>query len=247
MNSSAPSNKTPSAVKPERNIRKTLGVIGNVLACVVLAVLVTIAVGVLVQTLQSEFRSMGRIRLHKSLFRGFLVFFVLFLIPRVRSNVHWLMKFSHEFTHLLFALLFFRKINRFKVDDSDSYVSYSSGWFGYHAITLSPYCIPIFTFALLPWRYTIDPQSQLAVYFLLVIDLLLGFTYAFHVCCWAKQIRLSQTDLIGPGLVKSILCITLFQLINFCLVLLTPSSGVILAIQRVFVDFPTGVVRAVVG
>ena len=81
------------------------------------------------------------------------------------------MKFSHEFTHLLFALLFFRKINRFKVDD-------------------------------------------------------------FHVCCWAKQIRLSQTDLIGPGLVKSILCITLFQLINFCLVLLTPSSGVILAIQR---------------
>ena len=103
------------------------------------------------------------------------------------------MKFSHEFTHLLFALLFFRKINRFKVDDSDSYVSYSSGRFGYHAITLS------------------------------------------------------QTDLIGPGLVKSILCITLFQLINFSLVLLTPSSGVILAIQRVFVDFPTGVVRAVLG
>lgn len=128
MSSSAPSNKTPSAVKPERNIRKTLGVIGN----------------------------------------------VLFLIPRVRSNVHWLMKFSHEFTHLLFALLFFRKINRFKVDDSDSYVSYCSGWFGYHAITL-------------------------------------------------------------------------FQLINFCLVLLTPSSGVILAIQRVFVDFPTGVVSAVLG
>ena len=103
------------------------------------------------------------------------------------------MKFSHEFTHLLFALLFFRKINRFKVDDYDSYVSYSSGWFGYHAITLS------------------------------------------------------QTDLIGPGLVKSILCITLFQLINFSLVLLSPSSGVILAIQRVFVDFPTGVVSAVLG
>ena len=231
-------------MKPERSIRKTLGVIGNVLACIVLAVLVAIAVGVLVQTLQSEFRSMGRIRLHKSLFRGFLVFFVLFLIPRVRSNVHWLMKFSHEFTHLLFALLFFRKINRFKVDDSDSYVSYSSGWFGYHAITLSPYCVPIFTLALLPWRFTTGTPHPI---FLAIIDILIGFTYAFHVCCWAKQIRLSQTDLIGPGLVKSILCITLFQLINFCLVLLTPSSGVILAIQRVFVDFPTGVVSAVLG
>ena len=73
------------------------------------------------------------------------------------------------------------------------------------------------------------------------IDALIGFTYAFHVCCWVKQIRLSQTDIIGPGVVKSILCITLFQIINFCLVALTPSSGVILAIQRVFVDFPQSV------
>ena len=77
------------------------------------------------------------------------------------------------------------------------------------------------------------------------IDALIGFTYAFHICCWAKQIRLSQTDLIGPGKVKSILCIILFQIINFCLVAMTPSSGVMLAIQRVFVDFPTTVVSLI--
>ena len=53
-------------------------------------------------------------------------------------------------------------------------------------------------------------------------------------------------DIIGPGVVKSILCIALFQIINFCLVALTPSSGVMLAIQRVFVDFPNSVLAHII-
>ena len=221
-----------------QGIKKTLGVIGYVLACLVLAALVAIAAGVLVETVRLETVSRERILLHRNLLLGFIAFFVLFLVPRVRSNVRWLMKFSHEFTHLLFAILFFRKINRFKVDDTDSYVSYSSGWFGYHAITLSPYCVPVLTLALLPWRFTTGARSFV---YLMGIDALIGFTYAFHICCWAKQIRLSQTDILGPGKVKSVLCIVLFQIINFCLVVMTPSSGVLLAIQRVFVDFPVRV------
>lgn len=231
-------------MKSEGGIKKTLGVIGNVLACLVLATLLVIAIGVLIETYKRETISRERLMLHKYLLLGFVAFFALFLIPRVRANVQWLMKFTHEFTHLLFALLFFRKITRFKVDDSDSYVSYSSGWFGYHAITLAPYCIPIFTLALLPWRFT---TGSAHTFYLAVIDCLIGFSYAFHVCCWIKQIRLHQTDIIGPGVVKSILCIALFQVINFCLVALTPSSGVMLAIQRVFVDFPTTVVTAILG
>ena len=222
-------------MKSKGGIRKTLGVIGNVFSCLVLTALLIIAIGVLVETVKRETVSHGRLMLHRDLLLGFIAFFALFLIPRIRSNVRWLMKFTHEFTHLLFAILFCRKIYRFKVDDTDSYVSYSSGWFGYHAITLSPYCIPIFTLALLPWRLTTGAHSYI---YLMVIDVLIGFTYAFHVCCWAKQIRLSQTDIIGPGIVKSILCITLFQIINFCLVALTPSSGVMMSIHRVFVEYP---------
>ena len=225
-------------MKSEGGIKKALGVVGNVLSCLVLSALLIIAIGVLIETIKRGTISTERLMLHRNLLIGFVAFFALFLIPRVRSNVRWLMKFTHEFTHLLFAILFFRKINRFKVDDTDSYVSYSSGGFGYHAIALSPYCIPIFTLALLPWRFTTGAHSYI---YLMGIDALIGFTYAFHVCCWIKQIRLSQTDIIGPGVVKSILCITLFQVINFCLVALTPSSGVMLAIQRVFVDFPSSV------
>ena len=224
-------------MKSEGGIKKTLGVIGYVLACLILAVLVAISIGVLIETIKLETISPERILLHRNLLLGFVAFFALFLIPRVQSNVRWLMKFSHEFTHLLFAILFFRKINRFKVDDTDSYVSYSSGWFGYHAITLSPYCVPIFTLAMLPWHFTTGTPVYLTI-----IDILIGFSYSFHVCTWVKQIRLSQTDIIGPGKVKSVLCIILFQIINFCLIALTPSSGVMLAIQRVFVDFPSKVI-----
>ena len=224
-------------MKPEGGIKKTLGVIGYVLACLILAVLVAISIGVLIETIKLETISPERILLHRNLLLGFVAFFALFLIPRVQSNVRWLMKFSHEFTHLLFAILFFRKINRFKVDDTDSYVSYSSGWFGYHAITLSPDCVPIFTLAMLPWHFTTGTPVYLTI-----IDILIGFSYSFHVCAWVKQIRLSQTDIIGPGKVKSVLCIILFQIINFCLIALTPSSGVMLAIQRVFVDFPSKVI-----
>ena len=224
-------------MKPEGGIKKTLGVIGYVLACLILAVLVAISIGVLIETIKLETISPERILLHRNLLLGFVAFFALFLIPHIQSNVRWLMKFSHEFTHLLFAILFFRKINRFKVDDTDSYVSYSSGWFGYHAITLSPYCVPIFTLAMLPWHFTTGTPVYLTI-----IDILIGFSYSFHVCAWVKQIRLSQTDIIGPGKVKSVLCIILFQIINFCLIALTPSSGVMLAIQRVFVDFPSKVI-----
>ena len=228
-------------MKSEGGIKKTLGVIGYVLACLTLAILVAIAIGVLIETIKLETISQKRILLHRNLLLGFVAFFALFLVPRVRSNVRWLMKFSHEFTHLLFAILFFRKINRFKVDDTDSYVSYSSGWFGYHAITLSPYCVPVFTLALLPWRFT--TASHL---YLTIIDICIGLSYSFYACSWVRQIRLSQTDIVGPGKVKSILYIALFQIINFCLIALTPSSGVLLAIQRVFVDFPTTIVSFVV-
>lgn len=106
------------------------------------------------------------------------VFFVVFLFPRLRSNFRWLMKFTHEFTHLFFAVLFLRKIKRFNVDSEDSFVSYSNGWFGYHLITLAPYFVPLLTLALLPWRFTTGIATPV---YLHAIDALIGFSYAFHI------------------------------------------------------------------
>ena len=146
---------------------------GYILSCLLLGIVFVIAVSVLAKTLSLEYSSYGRIALHYSLIAGFLGFFIIFLVPLLRNNFRWLMKFTHEFTHLVFALLFLRKINRFKVDSEDSYVSYSNGWFGYYSITLSPYCVPVFTLALLPWRFTTGTATPL---FLSIIDILIGFT-----------------------------------------------------------------------
>lgn len=218
----------------KKSFKEIAGKVGYVLACIILSLLLVIAVAVLVQTLKMETRSPGRIRLHYYLVYGFISFFVLFIIPRVRNNTRWMMSFTHEFTHLLFALLFFRKIQRFKVDNKDSHVAFSGGWLGYIPIALAPYFVPIFVLFLIPWRYTTGSFATLHM-----IDVIIGFAYAFHVSCWAKQIRLHQTDITGPGIVRSLLVIAIFQILNFCVIILTPSSGVWLAINRTFVKFPT--------
>ena len=179
-------------------IASRIETVALVLDCILLSVFVVLAIGVLVKTLRMDL-PWRRLQLHRYLALGFVSFFLVFLIPRLRKNVRWLMMFTHEFTHLVFAILFFRKIHRFNVDNKDSHVSFSNGWFGYMPITLSPYCIPLFTLALLPWRFTADHDV-----YLYVIDVLIGLTYAFHVCCWARQIRLHQTDITGPGTFRSL-------------------------------------------
>lgn len=206
-----------------------------VLECAVLVALFVACYGLMAKTVESEILNRGRLVMHKAMAIGFVSFFVLFFIPRVHVNTRWMMKFMHEFTHLIFALLFFREIHRFRVDDRDSHVSYSGGWFGYLPITISPYCVPLLTLAILPWRYTTGAHSP----FLLGIDFLLGLTFAFHVCCWATQTRLYQTDITGPGVVKSIIAIVDVWVINLCLILLTPTSGVIKAVTRTFWEYPS--------
>lgn len=220
-----------------KSFKEILGKIGYVFACFLLAALLLIAVDVLVETVKMETRSMARIGYHNYLAIGFIAFFALFLIPRVRKNTQWMMSFTHEFTHLIFALLFFRKIYRFKVDDKDSHVSFSGGWYGYIPIALAPYCVPIFTLALLPWHFTTNSHA-----YLYAIQILIGFTYAFHVSCWVKQIRLHQTDITGPGKVRSLLVISIFIILFLCVIVLTPSSGVCKAFSRVFWNFPSGFV-----
>lgn len=138
-----------------------------VFCCLVWAILFLLAVGVLVRTLQVEFKP-GRPQLHIFLVVGFAAFFLSYVFPRIRHNVRWLMNFTHEFIHLIFALLFFRKIRRFNVDDSDSHVSFSGGRLGYSVITLAPYCVPIYTLALLPWRHRLPDRPHFRIPYLLL-------------------------------------------------------------------------------
>ena len=120
------------------------------------------------------------------LFAGFAaygLFLVSMIVPRMRHNLNWFMKFTHELTHTLVAVLFFAKIREFVVKDRDCYVNYKAGPIGYVPITLSPYCIPIYTFMLFPFRFAGDSH------YMIVFDALIAFSYAFHVHSFIKQTR----------------------------------------------------------
>ena len=169
------------------------------------------------------------------LFAGFIAYVLtlgLMLFPRVRHNIDWFMKFTHELTHTLVALLFFGKIREFVVRDRECYVSYQTGPVGYVPITLSPYCIPIYTFMLFPFRFAGDNK------YLIAFDFLIAFSYAFHIHTVIKQTSFSQPDIANCGKARSVAFITFVHLWVLSLVLATPRAGVINALCRVCYEYP---------
>lgn len=172
---------------------------------------------------------------YMGLFAGFLAYVLslgLLLLPRVRHNMDWFMRFTHELTHTLVALLFFGKIREFVVRDRECYVSYQTGPIGYVPITLSPYCIPIYTFMLFPFRFAGDS------YYMIIFDFLIAFTYAFHIHTFIKQTRFSQPDIANCGKLRSVAFITFVNVWVLSLVLATPRGGVVNALCRVCYEYP---------
>lgn len=168
-------------------------------------------------------------------FGAYAVFLLFLLIPRVRHNLNWLMKFTHELTHTLVALLFFGKIREFVVRDKECYVSYLTGPIGYVPITLSPYCFPIYTFMLFPFRFAGDSN------YMIIFDFLIAFTYAFHIHAFIKQARFSQPDIENCGKARSVAFITFVHMVVISLIMATPKGGVMKAIYRVFWKYPAAI------
>lgn len=178
------------------------------------------------------------------LFAGFAaygLFLVSMIVPRMRHNLNWFMKFTHELTHTLVAVLFFAKIREFVVKDRDCYVNYKAGPIGYVPITLSPYCIPIYTFMLFPFRFAGDSH------YMIVFDALIAFSYAFHVHSFIKQTRFRQPDIENCGKARSVAFISFVHMAVIALILATPKGGVLKAIHRVFWEYPIDIISNPVG
>ena len=178
------------------------------------------------------------------LFAGFAaygLFLISMIIPRMRHNLNWFMKFTHELTHTLVAVLFFAKIREFVVKDRDCYVNYKAGPIGYVPITLSPYCIPIYTFMLFPFRFAGDSH------YMIVFDALIAFSYAFHVHSFIKQTRFRQPDIENCGKARSVAFITFVHLAVISLIMATPKGGVLKAIHRVFWEYPLDIIFNPIG
>mgnify|MGYP003304053612 FL=1 len=180
---------------------------------------------------------------YMGLFAGIVVYvlLVVFLkLFRMGHNLNWFMKFTHELTHTLVAIAFFAKIHKFIVMDRECSVYYEAK-VGYVPITLSPYCIPIYTFMLFPFRFAGNEN------YLIIFDFLIAFTYAFHVHSFIKQTRYSQPDISGCGKALSTTFITFVHLCVLSLIVATPKGGVMNALHRVFWEYPNCVLNAIIN
>ena len=189
---------------------------------------------VLIHTVWFDLR---HVWLYYVFFSGAAAVFLLMLLPRFRHNLKWWMKFTHELTHTLVALLFFRKISTFVVRERECYVAYSGGWFGHVPITLSPYCLPVYTLMLLPFRYAAEIE------FMYVFDFLLGFTYMFHIILFCTQFNFRQSDIINCGKVRSAFFIAFMQFFFAALVIATIRGGVWNALRRILFIYPAEILQ----
>ncbi|MBE6267916.1 MAG: hypothetical protein E7092_02810 [Bacteroidales bacterium] len=180
------------------------------------------------------------------LFAGFAaygLFAITVVVFKISHNLNWLMKFTHELTHTLMALLFFKKISEFVVKGRECYVNYKPGKYGigYIPITLSPYCIPIYTFMIFPFRFAGDSH------YMIIFDALIAFTYAFHLHSFIKQTRLTQSDIENCGIARSVSFLTFTHLAVASVILATPKGGVLKAVGRIFFEYPLRILTDPLG
>ena len=180
------------------------------------------------------------------LIAGFVTYILLAAtrsIFRIRHNRNWFMKFTHELTHTLMALLFLKRINEFVVKGRECYVNYKVGKYGigYIPITLSPYCIPIYTCMIFPFRFAGDNN------YMIFFDALIAFTYAFHLHSFIKQTRFTQLDIKNCGIARSVTFLAFTHLAVISLILATPKGGVLKALGRVFWEYPLHIITDPAG
>lgn len=224
-----------------------LNKLGYIVSTFLFGLLAVLFVGVLITSLGKnaidmcvrigwDWRHTGN---YVGLFSGFIAYVVFALILRflrISHNLDWFMKFTHELTHTLVALLFFRKIHEFVVRGRECYVHYDPPKIGYLPITLSPYCIPIYTCMIFPFRFAGDSQ------YMIIFDALIAFTYAFHINAFIKQTRPSQNDIENCGLAQSATFLAFIHLAVISLILAVPKGGVLKALNRVFWEYPLQII-----
>ncbi|MFC1725968.1 M50 family metallopeptidase [candidate division KSB1 bacterium] len=132
---------------------------------------------------------------------GILFFFLVRLIPFSNRKGNFFENFSHELTHYLFALLFFKRVTSFKA--YSKYGGEINLYGGNFLIALSPYFFPTFTvFFLILKPILINEVRQF-------IDIFIGFTYTFHLSLFIKDFSVSQPDIKITGRAFSLIFVTL--------------------------------------
>jgi hypothetical protein len=169
---------------------------------------------------------------------GFGAYFILHFLF-FRKNGEFAQTFSHELTHAIVGLMFGKKLHSFSATSNNGgEISYSGERFGDVFIALSPYCFPIFTYVFL--FLSIVGAPNYSMWF----DILIGFTLAFHVVCFAKQTRSYQPDIQKHGYFKSYLFIVMFWFFNATIILLSIRKGVVDSVAYLFPQYWDSIMTA---
>ena len=138
----------------------------------------------------------------------------LLVYRRFKDRIKILETDTHEHLHMWVALLVGRRIHSVHAE-RDTGVMSSSGTsrVAHIPVSLAPYCFPLFTFALLAFRFALDFRGR-GIY-----DIIVGFSLAFHLYCVKNETGNHQTDINQYPLPFSYLYIFTAWLINTCLIL----------------------------
>jgi hypothetical protein len=134
---------------------------------------------------------------------GALIFYALWLFYLSKGDSFW-STLEHEFTHLFFALIFFKKVHSISASRRRGGAVAIEG--GNVVIALSPYFFPLIPTVVLGIKLVSPPELQI------YLNFLLGFTYFFHIVSLFREIHPGQSDLMHSGYVFSSIVIIFFNL-----------------------------------
>lgn len=160
-------------------------------------------------------------RVYKWFLLGMIAYLALMGISNAffEQNLQFFRTFTHELTHTIFTILSLKKVRAFQATSHRGGEIHVVGG-GNMLIVLSPYCIPIFTIALL----LLQPLFQTR--FVPYLQFGVGLTYLFHLHTNWLQTGLRQTDITKYPLFTSFGFITLFHLLFLGIILLYYPEGV---------------------
>ena len=152
-------------------------------------------------------------------FSSVLCTFMILRLLRSRGfPLTWFKVFTHELTHVLVSLLFFRGIASFRADRHTGGEVIAEGRANI-LISLAPYCLSIYTL------FTLAVLPLLRTSFEVYASIVVGITYGFHLTTHVEQASYLQPDIQFYGRFLSAVFIFLVQAIMLGLILTVLSSG----------------------
>lgn len=134
---------------------------------------------------------------------------------KIFKNVDVTKIFMHEMSHAIVAVLTFRRIHSFQVNEFDG-VIYSSGSDRTRfLVSLAPYCFLWLTIPFISLRCIVENG------YLWIMDILIGVTIGLHAICIKEQIGNHQTDITKYPIVFSYIYIFSVLLFDISLILIS--------------------------